>query len=755
MAKKASEHVMYYKNQDGPVIGTVSRKIIEQDGLYFKDLDGSGEFKAFDDWRLPAGERANEYVKVLSRDEKIAQLFISDWRMGKYPCGVEGHQVVFDESGVLDDAQVHGKSIFGEQHLPGTTELIKDWFARHLILRANPTPYDLADWQNQLHAVAEECRHFVPVQVVSNSRNENGEAVFGMNDASGVFASWPGTLGIAAAVKGSGIGLVDDFADCIRREWDGVGLKKGYMYMADIISDPRWQRSYGTFGEDPKLVCEIFSHLIPGIQGSSSGVTANGVAMTVKHFPGGGARENGFDPHYQMGQWNVYPTEGSLWTYHLPGFQTAIDCRVSSVMPYYAKPSEEKSGLQTDKDGNSMELKPCGFAYNKPFIDGLLRSQMGFEGYINSDTGIVHNMGWGVEALDKPERIGFAVTHAGVDLISGLFDNQYGREAYDRGQNDYYETHPVPEGFRKEELILTEEALNRAVTRTLTELFELGMFENPYRDPEKAAEAVAEKRDWNHAMDVHRKSVVLLKNDGTLPLSEKKLEQKKIYAECFCKDGQKAETMTGKLRETLESTGCVLTETYEEADYALLMLHPSSGEYFNATKGYLELDLCDGKEVFDVDGEGRPLETTHRETTLKGAGRIREIGDAVHKRGGKVIGNLNITLAWEAGGAEPYLDALTAGFDTEQSAVLDVIFGRFAPVGKLPLTLPRGDEVLAVDKQGVCVSPNDVPGYDKDRYMPDHLKDENGKAYAYRDGAGNYYELGFGLCYPSQGGCLQ
>ena len=67
------------------------------------------------------------------------------------------------------------------------------------------------------------------------------------------------------------------------------------------------------------------------------------------------------------------------------------------------------------------------------------------------------------------------------------------------------------------------------------------------------------------------------------------------------------------------------------------------------------------------------------------------------------------------------------------------------PTGKLPLTLPRGDAVLAVNADGVCISPNDVPGYDKDRYMPDSLKDENGKAYAYRDAAGNYYEYGFGL----------
>lgn len=134
-------------------------------------------------------------------------------------------------------------------------------------------------------------------------------------------------------------------------------------------------------------------------------------------------------PHYQMGQWNVYQTEGSLQKYHLPGFQTAVNCHVSSIMPYYAKPSLEKSALQTDKDGNAIEMQPYGFAYNKPFIDGLLRKQMGYEGYINSDTGIVHNMNWGVEMLDEPERIGYAVRHGGVDLISGLFDHKYGREA--------------------------------------------------------------------------------------------------------------------------------------------------------------------------------------------------------------------------------------------------------------------------------------------------------------------------------------
>ena len=302
MAVKASERVKRYQNPNGPTISTVERKVIEQDGLYFKDIDGTGTVSAVNDWRLTPAERAEAYVKVLTTSEKIGQIFTSDWRMGpKYPSprlAANGHKPVADESGLLDEAPVNvSDSIFGSQSLPSTSDMVKKSFNRHVILRESPTPEDLADYLNQLQYLTETCDHFVPMQVMSNSRNENGEVVFGMNDATGVFATYPGTLGIAAAVKGTArIDIIDKFADTIRREWNACGLKKGYMYMADCVTDPRWQRTFGTFGEDPELIEEIFDHLIPGIQGGSNGVTPEGVSMTVKHFPGGGARENGFDP---------------------------------------------------------------------------------------------------------------------------------------------------------------------------------------------------------------------------------------------------------------------------------------------------------------------------------------------------------------------------------------------------------------------------------------------------------------------------
>ncbi len=748
MAKKASDNLKRYRNPNGPDISTVSRPVIQQDGLYFKDIDGTGKVSAVNDWRLEPAQRAAAYVKELTVDEKIAQLFISDWRMGpKYKnARLPGHEPTPDESGVLDDGEVHLKTIFGEQNLPGTTTLLKEWFSRHLILRDNATPEDLADYLNQLQAVAEECGHFVPVSVASNSRNENGEVVFGMNDAAGVFPTWPGTLGIAAAVKGSGIQVADQWAEAVRRSWEGCGLRKGYMYMADCVTDPRWQRSFGTFGEDPALICEIMSHIIPLIQGSEEGVTDTGVAVTTKHFPGGGARENGFDPHYAAGQWNVYATPGSLQKYHIPAFKVAVEKNTASIMPYYSKPSAEKSAVQQDCEGNDLRFDPYGFAYNRVFIHDILRGQMGFKGYINSDTGIVHNMKWGVEMLDKPERIGFAVRNSGVDVISGLFDNDYGREAYDRATNGYYDTHDLPEGFTPDMVTLNDEALDRAVTRTLTEMFQLGMFENPYRSPEQAVQAVATPSDWEKANLAHRQSVVLLKNDGILPLTAEKLAGKKVYAEAFNKKAEQGQAATQALREMLADQ-VTLTEDYQQADIAILMVSPSSGDYFTATAGYLELDICEDKTVPNVDDFCRPQAETHQETTLTGARKIAQIAQAVHGNGGKVIANINFPLAWLVGNVERNADALTAGFDTYPSATLDVLFGRYAPTGKLPITLPRGDEVLAVDANGVCVSPNDVPGYDKDQYMPDSLKDENGKAYAYRDSAGNYYELNFGLSY--------
>ena len=746
--KKASEYIKYYKNENGPVIGVTKKPVIEKDGMFFKDLMEDGILRDFEDWRKSPKERAESLAKELSADEKIGLIFTNSWKMGLF----QTDKTKVDSTGLLNEEIVEkDESIFNIERTYGTTYTIRDLHIRHLILRTNPQPDQLADWINEMNRVAEETVHGVPVLVLSNSRNENGEVIFGMNDATGVFATYPGTLGIAAAIKGSSIDIIDDFAKCVKEDWNAVGMKKGYFYMADVVTVPRWQRTYGTFGEDPKLITQIFERLIPGIQGSDHGVTTDGVAMTVKHFPGGGARENGFDPHYKQGCWNIYQTENSLQKYHLPPFKVAVEKMTSSIMPYYAKPNAEKSGKQYGYDGKETEMVPLGFAYNHYFIQTLLRDQMGFKGYVNSDSGISHFMSWGVEKLDVPARIALAINN-GVDIISGALSVEEAKIAYNRGKNGYYTTqvNPVPEGFSAEQLVLTDEALTRAVSRTLEEQFALGLFDNPYRDPQEAVRIVKTKEHWDKAYECHLKSVVLLKNKGNvLPLTENIIKDKKVYINFFHKQKSVAKGIKTQLRKTAsEKYGLNVVNSYTEADYAILFVSPSSGNYFKSTQGYLELDICEEKTVVDIDADGKPeKDKHHNETTLTGAKKIPLIADAIHKNGGKVISCINFPLAWIVGNVEKHSDAVLAGFDTFNDALLDVICGKYNPTGKMPITLPRNDDVIRVQENGVCISRNDVPGYDKDKYLPNEMKDENGKAYAYRDECGNYYELDFGLSY--------
>lgn len=356
-------------------------------------------------------------------------------------------------------------------------------------------------------------------------------------------------------------------------------------------------------------------------------------------------------------------------------------------------------------------------------------------------------MAWGVEKLDVPERVALAV-NAGTDIIGDTNDVWSMKEAYKRSLNSsYYEDKEIPYDFTKENVTLTESAINQANERLLIEMFDLGLFENPYKDPFIAKETVDNEANWNLAYEAHQKSVVLLKNeDQVLPLTQEKLENKKVYIEYFAQSA--SEDITAELRKKLtHQYNIEVTQDYNKADYTLLFINPTSGNYFSATQGYLELDICENKVACDVDEVGRPISTTHEETTLQNSGKIKEISEAVRANGGKVISNVNFTLAWMLGNVEPYSDAVLAGFDTYVDATLDVIMGKYNPTGKMPITLPKDDSVLWVNADGVCISPNDVPGYLKDNYMPDSMKDENGKAYAYKDSTGNYYELNFGLSY--------
>lgn len=700
-----------------PNLEVRKKKLIHQDGFTFKDLNNNGILDPYEDWRLSPQERAENLVSLMTMDEKIGMMLINSRKMGL--AQKDKSKTSFD--GVLDESLIEkGETIFATSKVYGTTHTIEKRHLRHFILRDNFSPAQIAEWINAMNEVAEGTRLGIPVLVTSNSRNENAEAIFGMNDAAGVFSTWPGTLGLAAAAKGDiknggDASLINEFANIARKEWDATGIRKGYMYMADVVTDPRWQRTYGTFGEDPEFIADVIGRIIGQFQGQAIG--KHSIALTIKHFPGGGARENGFDPHYKEGKWNIYPTLGSLEKYHLPPFRAAVKHGASSIMPYYSIPSIKKSVVQ-QFDGKDIPFEEVGFAFNHYFLQHILRDKLGFKGYVNSDSGIINNMSWGMEERSEAERFAKAI-NAGTDIVADTNDIENLKLAFSKGW-------------------ISEQRINEANVRLLTEMFALGLFDDrTYNDPQIATEVVNTREHWEAAYEAHKKSVTVLKNnDQTLPLTEDKLNGCKVYVEVFHKELDRAAMYTDKARNEAQDLNLfTMTDSYEEADVAILFLHPKSGAYFDATPGLLELELCEKKVLSSLDG------TLYQETTLSDMDHLYDVVNSIQRRGGKVVMSVNVILPWIVGNVEPLADALVASYDTFYNAQFEVMAGLFKPTGVLPITLPASEDVIAVYHNGECVTPNDVPGYDKQKYMP------NGLSYAYKDSDGNEYKMGHGLYY--------
>jgi len=689
-----------------PFLKTINKNIIEVDGLKFKDLNNNGKLDPYEDWRLSPEERAENLVSLMNLDEKTGMMLINSLLMAKaHPeYGAEG--ITIDKT----TPKVEGDRFSG---IPATNELIQKRQMRHFIARDFMSVYDMTEWVNRLNELAEESRLGIPVLVAENSRNDNKDIYIDDSLTDGAFSLYPGTLGLAAAVKGDleegrGFELIDEFAEDSRVEWKANGLHKGYMYMLDVATDPRWQRIDGTFGEDPEFIAQVGGHLIDGFQGED--LNQDSVALTMKHFPGGGARENGFDPHYAEGKWNVYRTEGSLENYHLPPFAEAVKHNPSSIMPYYSAPSIEKSHYQM-YDDKLIPFEEVGFAFNEFLLNDLLRDQLGFTGYINSDTGIVGDMDWGVKDLSVPAKFAKAV-NAGTDIIAGSYEPSELKAAV-------------------ENKLLPESRIDEANKRLLVEMFKLGLFdENTYINAKDSQEVLKDQQRHEKAYEAHLKSVTLLKNDGSLPI-----ENKKVYIESFAKDPEKAGKHTKNAVKAAQELNLELVYDYKDADAAILFLHPESGDYFTATPGLLELELCENKENIALNGD------SYKETTLSNLDRYYEIADYMHENNGKVVTSIDVKLPWILGRVEEVSDVLIAGYYTLEKAQLEVLIGNFKPQGKLPITLPKNSRVIAVDEFGKNVSRNDVPGYDKDKYM------REGMTYAYEDAYNNEYRLDFGLTY--------
>jgi beta-glucosidase len=433
--------------------------------------------------------------------------------------------------------------------------------------------------------------------------------------------------------------LVREFGDIARQEYLATGMRVALHPMADLATEPRWARISGTFGEDAELASRMTVAYIQGFQGESLG--RESVSCMIKHFPGGGPQKDGLDAHFPYGREQAYP--GDNFDYHLIPFERAFaETDVEQVMPYY--------GIPVDQTGENV-----GMAFNKDII-GMLRKKYGFDGVICSDWMIceptkmfglfkmMDSTSWGVEDLTPTERFLKAI-EAGVDQFGGQFQTHRILELVKTGQ-------------------VSEARIDESVRRLLRLKFKLELFDDPYVDKDQA-EAICGQAEFREKGELaQRKSVVLLKNGETaqgkvLPLDGRP----KLYVE--------------NMEREIVSQYADVVETPQEADFAILRLRTP---WRPMGRGFLERIFHQGDLDFEDAEKARILQILDTVPTVVD----------IYLDRGAVIPEIAERCA-----------ALLADFNVNDDAVLDVVFGKFNPGGKLPFEMPRSIEAVRAQREDV------------------------------------------------------
>ncbi len=744
-----------FHNENGPDIGVTTCGVIVRDGLYFKDMDNSGELALYKDWRLSPEERAKDMVAHLRLDQQAGLMLNTLFNTPVAPtrAAATGADGKLEMSKIYKHHDPDEKPIPGP--LPGMTMSIDDADVLDKHITAGV-------YRGDMHCEAGMVAlyHNAGTQMLEYEACKGGVAIPYSLHTNPINIGYPDSLGIGAAVLGDGnADFVYEMADTDRKMMKAEGLHIMYGPQVDVATDPRWPRTNGTYGERTDVTSDITEALIKGYQNGDDGLNEGSVVLTVKHFPGDAPSENGFEPHVPIGQWRIYRTPGSMEKYHLPPFQRAFDHKASSIMPDYSRIATDGRAVPQTYRGEVTSTEAVPSAYSKELLTDLARNKMGFDGYINSDSGITSVQIYGVEDLTVPQRYAKAIS-AGTDVIGGNTD---------------------PENIIKavEDGLLPKADLDRASYNRLLSLFRTKRVDNPYLDPDQADQARQDNFDGakKKAYEANQKAVVLVKNHGgVLPLAKEKkvcIVTFKGVDSGFAKMAQTMGAGLGSvdadeaLRKTLaaafEKKGYTVVATPEEADVLYLHVWPISNGvvFYQFAMPVIEM----GEIVTDEREINKSQKKTGKQvtvTTLKDVEKIRELADAIHARGGKVVGTCVVNNPWLLDKLEPYCDALTIQYTVSTVALnnalnaqVDVISGDFAPTGKLSLTMVSDPAVIAITEQEIdgvvreiCASPNDVPGYDKDPYIdPAILAGVRGGSYAYCDADGNYYRSGFGLNY--------
>lgn len=598
---------------------------LQIDGKTFIDLNKNGRLDIYEDHRKSTDERVEDLLKQMNIEEKAGTMFIN--------------MILFSEKGEPIDLPVFTKNkmmLMMSLLLPPLSELMAE---KNMNSFNTLSAYDadiMAQFNNNIQKIAEKSRLGIPVTLATDPRhgteNNPGAAIF-----TKAFSQWPSPLGLAATRDTV---LVREFGNIARQEYRSVGLTLALSPMADLATEPRWGRINGTFGEDAELSAAMTKAYVLGFQGDS--LNGSSVACMSKHFSGGGPQKDGEDPHFPYGKQQVYP--GNNFDYHLiPFTDGALAAKTAAIMPYYGIPMD-----QTPEN--------VAFAFNKTIITKILRDSLKYDGVICTDWNIINDSSigearaWGVENLTPIQRVK-KVLDAGCDQFGGESCPDLIIKLVKSGE-------------------IAESRIDESVRRILKYKFLLGLFDDPYVNVEKAKQIAGKESFREKGKIAQARSVVLLKNDKTLPLKN----GIKIYADGFLtpEDLNKY----GEVVPNISDADVIITRIRTPFDirtqYFLEGFFHQGRLYYNDEEKQRIFDLCEKKPTIVIVNLERPAILTEIDTKCA---------------------------------------ALIAEFGISDDVLTEVLFGKYSPSGKLPFELPSSQE--AVEKQL-----SDVPYDSKDPLYP-------------------------------------
>ncbi len=534
---------------------------------------------------------------------------------------------------------------------------------------------------------------------------------------------FPQNIGLASTWQPDLIGRI---TTTIRQQMRTVGIHQGLAPVLDVTRDPRWGRVEESFGEDPYLVGQMAVAYVRGLQGND---IKKGIVATTKHFAGHGLPEGGLNcapshiPPRLFREVYLYP------------FEKAVkEGGVLSVMNAY----HEIDGI------------PC--AASEELLTHILRNEWGFDGVVVSDYfAIAQLMTTHKIAADLSDAAALAL-QAGLD-VELPFTNAYGE--------------PLVKAVKKGKVPIA--ILNLSVSRVLTLKYRLGLFENPYVNPEAVLKVTDTPVDRQLALEAAHKSIILLKNDkNLLPLNkdirsiavigpnadsqrnllgdytfashsafEIKKDEKTGDVGLVMKNFKEGMVATPKVISVFEGIKAAVSKNTKVFYAKGCDVHSSNKDGFNeAIKAARGADIA---IVVVGDKSGLMPDNTSGEMRdrdmLALPGVQEEMVKAVYETGTPVVlvlvNGRPYTMQWLAEKIPAIVNAWEPGEEGGR-AVADVLFGDYNPGGKLPISFPLNE--------------GQIPTYYG--HKPSGRKSDPWTDYV--DGnARPLYEFGYGLSYTS------